>query len=163
MGIIWNLFMKVGRHNSQLLWLNQSMKYEHAMCWANDIKQKRLLGGNPSQKKKNHIYFLFPLSFIFPILLYFCHSPIFLFFYFNIEDNVVFKVWGYWENFGFLCCFLKKKKRKNEKKSLSFIFWTPIGLWEYEYYVWELVERDDNINWMNESRDWLWKHVMLTL
>jgi hypothetical protein len=63
----------------------------------------------------------------------------------------------------FFVVFLKKKKRKNEKKSLSFIFWTPIGLWEYEYYVWELVERDDNINWMNESRDWLWKHVMLTL
>jgi hypothetical protein len=52
-------------------------------------------------------------------------------------------VWGYWENFGFLCCFSKKK-------SLSFIFWTSIGLREYEYYIWELVEGDENINWMNE-------------
>jgi len=69
--------------------LHQSIKNEHATCRANDIKQKHLLGGNPAQKKKQ-ICFLFPLSFIFCILLYFCHSPIFLFFYFNIEDNVVF-------------------------------------------------------------------------
>jgi len=38
----------------------------------------------------------------------------------------------------------------NKKKSLNFIFWTPIGLWEYEYCVWELVEIDENINRMNE-------------
>jgi len=67
------------------------MKNEHATCQANDIKQKRLLGGNPAQKKKKKSDLLsFSLSFIFRILLYFCHSPIFLFFYFNIEDNVVF-------------------------------------------------------------------------
>jgi hypothetical protein len=66
------------------------MKNEHAACGANDIKQKRLLGGNPAQKKKKQICFIFPLSFIFCILLYFCHSPIFLFFYINNEDNVVF-------------------------------------------------------------------------
>ena len=30
------------------------------------------------------------------------------------------------------------------------VFWTPIGLWEYEYYVWELVEIDKDINLMNE-------------
>jgi hypothetical protein len=48
-----------------------------------------------TKRKKNHICFLFPLSFIFHILLYFCHSLIFVFFYFKIEDNVVFKVWGY--------------------------------------------------------------------
>jgi hypothetical protein len=52
-------------------------------------KTKALTGRQPSTKKKQ-ICFLFPLSFIFRILLYFCHSPIFLFFYFNIEDNVVF-------------------------------------------------------------------------
>jgi len=28
--------------------LNQSMKNKHAACRANDIKQKRLLGGNPA-------------------------------------------------------------------------------------------------------------------
>jgi hypothetical protein len=77
------------------------MKNEQATCRANDIKQKRLLGGNPAHKKKQ-ICFLFPLSFIFIILLYFCHSSIFLFFYFNIEDDVMFQVWGYWENVGFL-------------------------------------------------------------
>ena len=59
-------------------------------------KTKTLNGRQPiTKRKKNHICFLFPLSFIFHILLYFCHSPIFLFFYFKIEDNVVFKVWGY--------------------------------------------------------------------
>jgi hypothetical protein len=26
----------------------------------------------------------------------------------------------------------------------------PIDLWQYEYYVWELVEIDENINWMKE-------------
>ena len=66
------------------------MKNEHATCRANDIKQKRLLGGNLAQKEKKTDLLSFPLSFIFRILLYFCHSPIFLFFYFNIEDNVVF-------------------------------------------------------------------------
>jgi hypothetical protein len=30
------------------------------------------------------------------------------------------------------------------------IFWTPIGFWEYEYYVWELVEIDEDINQMKE-------------
>jgi len=66
------------------------MKNEHATCRANDIKQKRLLGGNPAQKEKKIDFLSFPLSFIFHILLYFCHSPIFFFFYFNIENNVVF-------------------------------------------------------------------------
>jgi len=72
------------------------MKHEHVMCRVNDIKQKHLLGANPAQKKKKkQIWFLFPLSFIFCILLYFYHSLILLFFYFNIEDNIMFKVWGY--------------------------------------------------------------------
>jgi hypothetical protein len=72
-------------------------------AWTCDVssqwhKTKALTGRQPSTKK-NQICFLFPLSFIFCILFYFCHSLIFLFFHFNIEDNVVFKVWGYWENF----------------------------------------------------------------
>jgi len=66
------------------------MKNEHSTCQANDIKQKCLLGGNPAYKEKKTDLLSFPLSFIFRILLYFCHSPIFLFFYFNIEDNIVF-------------------------------------------------------------------------
>jgi hypothetical protein len=36
------------------------------------------------------------------------------------------------------------------KKKLCLIFRTPIGFWEYEYYVWELVEIDEDINQMNE-------------
>jgi len=39
---------------------------------------------------------------------------------------------------------------KKTKKIYVWSFWTPIGLWEYEYYVWELVEIDEDINWMNE-------------
>jgi hypothetical protein len=53
------------------------MKNEHSACRANDIKQKRLLGGNPAQKeKKNRFAFFFPyllfftFYFIFIILLY---------------------------------------------------------------------------------------------
>jgi hypothetical protein len=71
-------------------------------------KIKALTKRKPSTKiKKNQICFLFLLSFIFRILLYFYHSLTFLFFYFNIEDNVMFKVWRYWESFGFLCCVKK--------------------------------------------------------
>jgi len=52
------------------------MKNEHAACRANDIKQKRLLGGNPAQKKNRFAFFFFPyllffaFYFIFVILLY---------------------------------------------------------------------------------------------
>jgi hypothetical protein len=45
------------------------MKNGHATCQANDIKQKRLLGGNPAQKKrkKNRFAFFFPNLFFFAI------------------------------------------------------------------------------------------------
>jgi len=90
------------------------MKHEHVICRANDIKQKRLLGGNPTQKNIRFALF-FSLIFYFRILFYFCHSLIFIFFYFNIEDNFVFKVWGYKEDFLFL---FRLKKRKRKKKCL---------------------------------------------
>ena len=82
------------------------MKHEHVMCQANDIKQKCLLGGNPTKKNQ----FFFPLSFIFHILPYFNHSLIFLLFYFKIEDNVVFKVWGVLGEFWFSLLFIIKKR-----------------------------------------------------
>ena len=41
--------------------------YEHVACRANDIKQKRLLEGNPAKKKSDLLSF--SLSFIFRILL----------------------------------------------------------------------------------------------
>jgi hypothetical protein len=56
-------------------------------------------------RKKNQICFSFFLYLFFRVLPYFCHSFIFVFVYFNIKDNVVFQVWGYGENFDFLCCF----------------------------------------------------------
>jgi hypothetical protein len=41
------------------------MKNEHATCQANDIKQKRLLGGNLAQKEKKSDLLSFSLSSIF--------------------------------------------------------------------------------------------------
>jgi len=58
------------------------MKNEHATCRANDIKQKRLLGGNPAQKeKKKHICFPFPylLFFAYYLFLSFSNIPFLLF------------------------------------------------------------------------------------
>jgi hypothetical protein len=49
------------------------MKHEHAMCRANDIKQKRLLGGNPAHKNKKKIRFAF-----FFLFFYFLHFTLFL-------------------------------------------------------------------------------------
>ena len=46
--------------------------------------------------------------------------------------------------------FLYSSKKNREKKINDWSLWTPIGLWEYEYYVWELSEIDEYINWMNE-------------
>jgi hypothetical protein len=114
-------------------------------AWACDVssqwhKQKCLLGGNP--KKKSDLI-SFPLIFYFLYFTLFLSFSYILFLLFQHWEQCCVKMWGYWENFGFLCCFSKKK-------SLGFIFWTPIGLWECEYYVWELVERDKNINRMNE-------------
>jgi len=48
------------------------MKNEHAKCRANDIKQKRLLGGNPAQKEKKTDLLSFSLIF------YFSHFTLFL-------------------------------------------------------------------------------------
>jgi len=46
------------------------MKNEHATYRANDIKQKRLLGGNPAQKKTNLLSF--------SLIFYFSHFTLFL-------------------------------------------------------------------------------------
>jgi len=50
------------------------MKNEHTTCRANDIKQKRLLGGNPAQKEKKTDLLSFSLIF------YFSHFTLFLLF-----------------------------------------------------------------------------------
>jgi len=132
------------------------MKHEHAMCWANDIKQKRLLGGNPTQKKLDLLSF--------PLIFYFCHSLIFLFFYFNIEDNVVFKVWGYWENFCFLCCVKKNLCLICLKSHWFMRIWALCmrinwDRWTYKSNGWVCMQ----VLTFNWFRDWLWKYVMLTL
>jgi len=51
------------------------MKNEHATCQASDLKQKRLLGGNPAQEKKIDL-----LSF--SIIFYFLHFTLFLSFFY---------------------------------------------------------------------------------
>jgi len=62
------------------------MKNEHATCLANDIKQKRLLGGNPAQKakkkkkKKDLLYFSLIFYFLhFTLFLLFSYIPFLLF------------------------------------------------------------------------------------
>jgi hypothetical protein len=54
------------------------MKNEHATCLANDIKQKRLLGGNPAQKAKKKKKKTDLLSF--SLIFYFLHFNLFLLF-----------------------------------------------------------------------------------
>jgi hypothetical protein len=57
------------------------MKHEHAMCRANEIKQKRLLGGNPAQKEKKSDLLSFSLIFYFPyftLFLSFSYVPFLL-------------------------------------------------------------------------------------
>jgi len=58
------------------------MKNEHATCRANDIKQKRLLGGNPAQKEKKSDLLSFFLVFYFShftLFLSFSYIPFLLF------------------------------------------------------------------------------------
>jgi hypothetical protein len=58
------------------------MKNEHATCRANDIKQKRLLGGNPAQKEKKTDLLSFSLIFYFShftLFLSFSYIPFLLF------------------------------------------------------------------------------------
>jgi hypothetical protein len=56
------------------------MKNEHATCQANDIEQKRLLGGNPTQKKSDLLSFslIFYFSY-FTLFLSFSYIPFLLF------------------------------------------------------------------------------------
>jgi hypothetical protein len=57
------------------------MKDEHAMCRANDIKQKRLLRGNPAQKEKKSDLLSFSLIFYFlyfTLFLSFSYVPFLL-------------------------------------------------------------------------------------
>jgi len=56
------------------------MKHEHAMCRANDIKQKRLLGGNPAHKNKKKIRFAFFFLFFLFFAFYFIVVILFYFF-----------------------------------------------------------------------------------
>jgi len=58
------------------------MKNKHAACRANDIKQKRLLGGNPAQKEKNNRFAFLSLIFYFSyftLFLSFSYIPFLLF------------------------------------------------------------------------------------
>jgi len=58
------------------------MKNEYAPCRANDIKQKRLLGGNPAQKEKKNRFAFHSLIFYFSyftLFLSFSYIPSLLF------------------------------------------------------------------------------------
>jgi hypothetical protein len=85
------------------------MKHEHAMCRANDIEQKHLLGGNPTQKeKKIRFAFFFLYLLFFCILLYFGHSLIFLFFFSTLRIMLCLKCGGIERILIFFFCVKKK-------------------------------------------------------
>jgi hypothetical protein len=112
-------------------------------------KTKALTGRQPNTERKKNRFALFSLIF------YFWHFTLFL--SFSYIPFLLFQHWGqicvlsvgvlgecWFSHFDFLCC----SKKKN--KFLCLIFWTPIGLWECEYYIWELIEIDEDINRMKE-------------
>jgi len=104
------------------------MRHEHVICRAND-KIKALTGSQPNLYKKDFRFAFFSLSFIFHILLYVCHSLLLLFFYFNIENNVMFMCGGRILIFFVVyVCFIRKTRKYLKKKlcfqtlSISFIY-----------------------------------------
>jgi hypothetical protein len=110
-------------------------------------KTKALTGRQPSTKRKKNRFAFLSLIFYFlyfTLFLSFSYIPFLLFQHWGqcrvLSVGVLGECW--FSNFGFLCYFSKKK--------LCLIFWTSIGFWEYEYYVWELVEIDEDINQMKE-------------
>jgi hypothetical protein len=122
--------------------------YEEWVCHMSSQwhKTKALIGRQPSTKK-NQICFLFSYLLFFLILIYFLsfsYVPLLLFQHWGqccvLRVGVLGEFW--FSYFSFLCCSLKKK--------LCLIFLTPIGFWEYKYYVWELIEIDEDINQMKE-------------
>jgi hypothetical protein len=87
------------------------MKNEHATCQANDIKQKHLLGGNPTKKKSDLLSFFpyllfFAFNFIFVILLYSFS------FISTLMTMLCFKCGGIGKILVFFVVFKKKKKSK---------------------------------------------------
>ena len=90
----------------------------------------------------------------FSLIFYFSHFTLFL--SFSYIPLILFQHWGqcrvlsvgvlgecWFSYFDFLSC-----SKKNE--FLCLIFWTPIGLWECEYFIWELIEIDKDINRMKK-------------
>jgi len=84
-------------------------------AWACEVssqwhKTKVLTGRQPSTKRKKIRF-----AFFFPYLLFFVFYFIFVIllcsfsFTSTLRTMLCLKVWGYWENFNFLCCFSKKK------------------------------------------------------
>jgi hypothetical protein len=77
----------------------------------------------------------------------------------------MFKVWGYWESFGFLCCvkkiyicliFLNSHWFMRIWVLCMRISWDR---WIYKSNEWVCIQ----VLTFNWFRDWLWKYVMLTL
>jgi len=110
-------------------------------------KTKALTGRQPNTKKIDLLSFslIFYFSY-FTLFLSFSYIPFLLFQHWGqcrvLSVGVLGECW--FSYFNFLCCSRKKNK------FLCLIFWTPIGLWECEYYKWELIEIDEGINRMKE-------------
>jgi hypothetical protein len=148
MGITWNFYEGWTTELATSMELAESI-YE---VWTYDVssqwhKTKVLIGGNPT--KKNQICFLF--SYLLCFAFYFIFFILWYFFSFisTLRKMLCLKCGGIKRILVFFVVFQKKKV-------LSFIFWTLIGLWEYKYYVWELVKID---RWKYKLNEWVCMQV----
>jgi hypothetical protein len=121
-------------------------------AWACDVlsqwdKTKALIERQPNKKIR--------FAFFFPYLLFFAFYFIFVIFLHSFSFISILRT--------MLC--LKCRSIEIiliffvvfQKQNPSFIFWTLIGLWEYEYYVWELVEID---RWKYKLNEWVCMQVL---
>ena len=147
------------------------MKNEHATCRANDIKQKRLLGGNPAKKKIRFAFFFLIFYFShFTLFLSFSYIPFLLFQYWGqccvLSVGVLGECW--FSYFDFLCCTKKKQKQISMFDLLNFYWFIRMWVlymrinwdrWRYKFNE-GVCMQVLRFNWF---RDWLWEYVMLTL
>jgi hypothetical protein len=135
------------------------MRHEYVMCQANDIKQKSLLGDNLTKKKD---LFSFCLIFYFLHFTLCFHYFLFLFFYFNIEDNVVFKVLrGILVFFVVSVCFIRI--RRTHKKYLCFpTLNIKFYLFNFHWFmrIWVLCMRISWDRWKYKLNEWVCMQVL---
>ena len=159
-GLETNKVLKVNGHRLKLFYeswtsnFTASIKNEHAMPPVEPMTENTSVYWEATQHTKksdlpsfslilyfSHFISFFSFSYI-PFLLFSTLRTMFCFKCGGIGKMLVFLFW--------FSLFFRKKKKEKKEKIYDWSFWTLIGLWEYEYYVWELSEIDEYINWMNE-------------